>query len=52
MLIKSPTISQVFARHKEEKQTKPLSRQQWIVADRIVMAILFLMVLTGAIFFA
>jgi len=52
MLIKSPSIFHAFARQKEETQSKPLSRQQWIIADRIVMMILFLMVVAGAVVFS
>jgi hypothetical protein len=48
MLIKSPTILQAFARQKEERAVKALSRNQWIMADRIVMIALFMMVIIGA----
>ncbi|TDQ07700.1 hypothetical protein [Pedobacter metabolipauper] len=52
MLIKSPSIFQAFARQKEEVEQKPLTRQQWINADRLVMLALFLSVIAGAIFFS
>jgi hypothetical protein len=52
MLIKSPTILQVFARQKEEVETKALSRNQWIMADRIVIIALFMMVIVGSLVFA
>ncbi|HEX8607090.1 MAG TPA: hypothetical protein VF679_00465 [Pedobacter sp.] len=52
MLIKSPTIFQVFARQKEEVEAKALSRKQWIMADRIVVIAMFMMVIVGAIVFA
>ncbi|MHA4893265.1 hypothetical protein ACXZ1K_00830 [Pedobacter sp. PWIIR3] len=52
MLIKSPSILTVFARQKEEVEPKVISKKQWILADRIVMAVLFLVVIAGAIFFS
>ncbi|MES2829519.1 MAG: hypothetical protein V4687_15265 [Bacteroidota bacterium] len=52
MLIKSPSLLHVFARQKEEVEAKPLSRDQWVQADRIVMAILFIAVIFGAILFS
>ncbi|MFP5080477.1 hypothetical protein [Pedobacter sp. JCM 36344] len=51
MFIKSPTIFQAFARQKEETATKALSRNQWIMADRIVVIALFAMVIVGAFVF-
>ncbi len=52
MLIKSFTVLQAFARQKEETQSRPITRKQWINADRIVMTILFLSVIIGAILFS
>lgn len=56
MLIKLNPILQVFARQKEESEregaAQPLSRKEWINADRIVMAILILGVIAGAIIFS
>jgi len=52
MLIKSPSLLQVFARQKEVTEPKALSRNQWIMADRIVMVSLFVMVLIGAMLFS
>ena len=52
MLIKLNPILQVFARQKEEKATRPLSRKEWINADRIVMLILIIGVIIGAIIFS
>ena len=52
MLIKSPSILQAFARQKEEKETKALTRNQWIMADRVVMIALFMMVIIGSLVFA
>lgn len=52
MLIKLNPILQVFARRKEEKAERPLSRKEWINADRIVMIILILSVIVCAIIFS
>lgn len=52
MLIKSFTVLQAFARQREENQTKPLTRKQWINADRVVMIILFLSVIVAAVLFS
>ena len=52
MLIKSFTVLQAFARQKEETQARPITRKQWINADRIVMIALFLTVIVGAILFS
>jgi hypothetical protein len=52
MLIKLNPILQVFARQKEEKKERPLSRKEWINVDRIVMIALILSVIIGAIIFS
>lgn len=52
MLIKSFTVLQAFARQKEETKTKPLTRKDWINADRVVMVILFVAVIVGAVLFS
>ena len=52
MLIKSFTVLQAFARQKEESEVKPITRNQWINADRIVMIVLFLSVILGAVLFS
>jgi hypothetical protein len=52
MLIKLSPILQVFARQREEKKEQPLTRKEWINADRIVMAILIISVIIGAIIFS
>lgn len=52
MLSKSYSIFHAFARQKEEKASAPLTRQQWINADRIVMILLFVSVIIGAIIFS
>ncbi|ACU02690.1 MULTISPECIES: hypothetical protein [Pedobacter] len=52
MLIKLHSILQVFARQKEEKKEKPLSRKDWINVDRMVMIALLLSVIIGAIIFS
>ena len=52
MLIKLNPVFSTYARHGEEKVEKALSRKQWIYADRLVMLIMFLAVITGAIVFS
>ena len=52
MLIKLNPILQVFARRKEERVERALSRKEWINADRIVMLMLILGVIIGAIIFS
>ena len=53
MLIKLNPIAQIFARQKEEeKAARPLTKKDWINADRIVMIILFVSVIIGAIIFS
>lgn len=52
MLVKLNPILQVFARQKEERAERTLTRKEWINADRIVMAILFIGVIAGAIIFS
>jgi hypothetical protein len=51
MLIKLSPIFQDYARHKEERVEKVLSRQQWIFVDRIVMTIILISVVVAAITF-
>jgi thymidylate kinase len=51
MLIKLSPIFQVYARHKEERVEKALSRQQWILVDRIVMTIILISVIVAAVTF-
>ncbi len=41
-----------YARHKETRLIKPLTYKERIKADRIVLAIIFLMVIIGAAVFA
>ncbi len=52
MLIKLSPVFSTYARHREAKVEKALSRKQWIFADRLVMLIMFLAVITGAIVFS
>lgn len=52
MLIKLNAVFPAYARHSEEKVEKALSRRQWIYADRVVMLIMFLAVITGAVVFS
>ncbi|WP_316816387.1 hypothetical protein [Pedobacter nyackensis] len=52
MLIKLNPFLHVFARRKEEKAERPLSRKEWINVDRIVMIILILAVIIGAVIFS
>ena len=52
MLIKLGPISQIYARHKEERIEKALTRQQWIIADRIIMAIILFSVIVAAVAFS
>ena len=52
MLIKLSPIFQSYARHKEEKIEKALTRKQWIVADRVLMVILFVSVIVAAVAFS
>lgn len=54
MLIKLDTSALRFVRPKTEtahKIVKPLTREQWINADRIVIATMFIATIAGAIFF-
>ncbi|WP_316828184.1 hypothetical protein [Pedobacter miscanthi] len=54
MIIKLDTSVFRLSRHKAEtvkKVTKPLTRDQWITADRIVMAVMFIATIVGAILF-
>jgi hypothetical protein len=52
MLIKLNSILHIFARQKEEKVERRLTRKEWINADRIVMLVLILSVIIGAIIFS
>jgi hypothetical protein len=52
MLIKLNPIFPAYARHREKKIEKALTRQQWIYADRVIMLLMFLTVITGAIVFS
>jgi hypothetical protein len=51
MIIKLP-IPFTYARHKEARVTKPLTKQDRIKADRMVMILLFLFAIVGAVIFA
>ncbi|WP_157255310.1 hypothetical protein [Pedobacter sp. Leaf216] len=54
MLIKLDTSVFKLHRHKTEtvqKTVAPLTRDQWITADRIVMAAMFIATIAGAILF-
>jgi len=54
MIIKLDTSVFKLARQKaqtEEKVATPLTRAQWINADRIVMAAMFIATIAGAILF-
>jgi hypothetical protein len=52
MLIKLNPIFSAYARHREEKVEQVLTRQQWIYADRVLMLLMFLTVITAAIIFS
>ena len=52
MLIKLNPVFPTYARHSEEKIEKALTKRQWIYADRIVMLVMFLAVISGAIVFS
>jgi hypothetical protein len=52
MLIKLNSIFHSYARHRVERVESALTRQQWIVADRILMILLFISVITLAIAFS
>ena len=54
MIIKLDTSVFRLARQKadvEKKIISPLTKEQWINADRIVMAVMFIATVTGAILF-
>ncbi|WP_231427862.1 MULTISPECIES: hypothetical protein [Pedobacter] len=54
MIIKLDTSVFRLSRHKTEtvkKVATPLTREQWINADRIVIATMFLATIAGAILF-
>ncbi len=52
MLIKLNLVFPTYARQRAEKIEKSLTKQQWIYADRLLMLIMFLSVITGAIVFS
>jgi thymidylate kinase len=52
MLIKLNPIFSAYARHREEKIERVLTRQQWIIADRVLMIALFASVVILAIAFS
>lgn len=52
MLVKLNPILHVFARRKEERAERPLTRKEWINVDRIVMIILIVGVIVGAVIFS
>ena len=50
MIIKlNPSL--IYARHKEAKKTKPLTKQDKVKADRLFMTILLILTIIGAIVF-
>ncbi|MFD2583396.1 hypothetical protein ACFSR6_12930 [Pedobacter vanadiisoli] len=54
MIIKLDPSVFKLSRHKAETVKKvlvPLTRDQWIIADRIVMAAMFILTIIGAILF-
>ncbi len=52
MIIKLDTsIFRLARASKAEKISKPLTKVQWINADKIVIAILFVLAIVGAILF-
>jgi hypothetical protein len=51
MIIKLP-IPFFYARHKETRINKPLTKQDRIKSDRLVMILLFVLVIVGAAIFA
>jgi len=52
MLIKLNPVFPTFARQRVEKAESALTRQQWIIADRILMVLLFVSVIILAIAFS
>jgi len=52
MLAKLNLLFPAFARQERATQQRALTHKQWINADRIVMALLFLGVIAGAIIFS
>lgn len=52
MLIKSLTVLQSLAQHREEVKRKAITRKQWINADRLVMIIIFISVIVAAAVFS
>lgn len=54
MIIKLDTSLFRLAKHRTEttkKTVTPLTREQWITADRIVIALMFIVTIVGAIVF-
>ncbi|MCZ4245290.1 hypothetical protein [Pedobacter punctiformis] len=54
MIIKLDTSLFRLSRAKDEslkKEVRPLTKTEWINADRIVMAVLFLIAIVGSIIF-
>ncbi|WP_157255610.1 hypothetical protein [Pedobacter sp. Leaf41] len=54
MILKLDTSVFKLSRHKAEtieKAATPLTKQQWVTADRIVMAAMFIFTALGAILF-
>jgi hypothetical protein len=51
MIIKLP-IPFTYARHKEARTTQPLSYNERLKADRLVMIFLFILTIAGAAIFA
>lgn len=52
MIIKLQAASTTYARHKEEKIVKPLTKADRVKGDRLVMLFLFLITIIGAVIFA
>lgn len=52
MIIKVQSLLFPYARQREEKQPKVLTRKDRINADRVVMLALFLLTIAGAILFS
>ncbi|SHF69929.1 hypothetical protein [Pedobacter caeni] len=52
MLSKSYSILQIFARQKEDKKERALTKSEWIKVDRVVIIILLAAVVIGAILFS
>lgn len=52
MIIKLPIPSFIYAKHKEARVARPLTKQDRIKADRFVMILLFTLAILGAALFA